>query len=770
MANTIINFKRGNSGSLTVNSVNSNEPIWTNDDEYKRLFISEGNNSATIVNPVVRYNSRFPNELGSDFPTQYGHGDDEFIEFPNIFSKEARNANFGLVGILFDNLSFDGLTNRVHGYVRLYFHVDGTDDDIRFEYAQVRVDSESAPTLTAYFWEDEYDLTHAFYGNTLMHEIYFRFIDGLSDIDASFEKECHIDIFYSRNSSPKEVRFTITYDVNEGFKYDVKEGDYRNIIMENTSNYEIGKDCMEVGYNYSFTNRLRELTDLHYYSYTGLRPGKFFGINYAYPKYENNLSIGGIGGNGSEIRPLNTVGTITLHSIGESERDVFITNIIPSDNPSTNEYESREVNVILPRTSGTIPTVNRLNTTYENGYNGIVGGYYKKSTYGVIHFINVNGSTDVVVGRNDQQNVDFVTVPIDISPSHYDNPSQLTHMSGYSDIFLTTHVEYSTENASTPLDTARTKFQWKRIEDFFDVGDGSDPNHSLSFIGTEDPDTGLTTYTIGVNASLFPQNPITSIEIGVGLDNTSQTTPRRITPQHSDIRLKTASNGEIGGLKVYGSPVPPSQYSISSTGVNYPVRIDQNSLGFVTVPLVKDDCYTTVEKAITSHDFIGRYGNPYMDHQLSASSAKWKEGITHYIYDYVNDDDRNVSLGVGDFFAVNEGQVLTIYIGNLSDFFLEGETINKLHHFFFCSETRDVELINSVYYANADIPIHVHFNDIVINSATELEAIGDIRRGECDMAVAELYKANHGNETIVKCFWRFYSQSTLEEEDYWSQF
>ena len=382
MSYTKIKLKSGPSNRFSTNLGNgSREPVWSTDNDYNRLFITNSvASSPTLVNPVVRYHERekegFP--WNTMVMTEGYEGD--FLSFPMITSR---------------NVSSFGVCDFLKGYIfyRDYIGIDFTNpgndtwNSYELSYSGTIVSTDT-------ILDNAVRITNL--QNATIEDVFTHVSDGTGYL----EIVCVTNLgkYYSARLYPG-----------------IYEHDFGNEILKtNITSTEKGKDCMEVSFSGSLLHRTRTLygrtsffsggyTQGDYYlnrtdNFYEIRSGREYYIN----SLEENVLIGG----------RDSFGTITFsvpyRALGSDSRSVtLIPNPVGFEANTENPWIEDNPVCVLPSVSGIL-------AVFEQGTKGqaysdrIVLGDPVRKRLDFIQSVPLDKSVLVCTPNNGRYNYDWV--------------------------------------------------------------------------------------------------------------------------------------------------------------------------------------------------------------------------------------------------------------------------------------------------------------------------------------------------------------------------
>lgn len=390
MATTKIKIKRGPIESFTSNSSvyagTENEMFMSTNNDYKRLFMSDGTATPTIINPVVRYNHSYL----TDIHTGSNADSDGFKSYPILFSNVAGMTTKGVV----EDFVFVNGSDGVASTFKVVFSESignnppacrcgsssGAND---YGYVNITTAGDNVYTGT----------TAAYLPNTNNTSLWFSFDFGNSNVrnvEVVMDPSTGVVKFYEYSGTDLVANINVL-SLNMG-----------------DNGKQKGYDAMECSFNYALNVRKRELGNNKYFVYKTNNDGvklDVFGFNKGFfpiNVYEQNLLIGGFNKNNIDnATEKTTFGTISLkYRTKGTLTDSYDTDAVVTLIPNTSRNAQNETNILLPTESCELVGYNPQTTRY--------GDIIKIGTEFDLSIGPEKYSNSVVVGNSNYKTVDFV--------------------------------------------------------------------------------------------------------------------------------------------------------------------------------------------------------------------------------------------------------------------------------------------------------------------------------------------------------------------------
>lgn len=390
MATTKIKIKRGPIESFTSNASvytgTENEMFMSTNNDYKRLFMSDGTSTPTIINPVVRYNHSYL----TDIHTGSNADSDGFKSYPILFSNVAGMTTKGVV----EDFVFVNGSDGVASTFKVVFSESignnppacrcgsssGAND---YGYVNITTAGDNVYTGT----------TAAYLPNTSNTSLWFSFDFGNSNVrnvNVVMDASTGVVKFYEYSGTDLVANINVL-SLNMG-----------------DNGKQKGYDAMECSFNYALNVRKRELGNNKYFVYKTNNDGvklDVFGFNkdfFPINVYEQNLLIGGFNKNNIDnATEKTTFGTISLkYRTKGTLTDSYDTDAVVTLIPNTSRNAQNETNILLPTESCELVGYNPQTTRY--------GDIIKIGTEFDLSIGPEKYSNSVVVGNSNYKTVDFV--------------------------------------------------------------------------------------------------------------------------------------------------------------------------------------------------------------------------------------------------------------------------------------------------------------------------------------------------------------------------
>lgn len=442
MATTKIKIKRGPIESFTSNASvytgTENEMFMSTNNDYKRLFMSDGTSTPTIINPVVRYNHSYL----TDIHTGSNADSDGFKSYPILFSNVADMSTKGFV----EDFVFVNGSDGIASTFKVVFSENAQNHQPSCYCGSGMNDTNlgqiSLTEIASLVYSGTVQ-TNVYLGGTYS-VLWFSFNFGYSTTVVNVKVEMDytgVIKFYEFDSNGVSVT-----PISEL---------YRNLNEENRK--KKGYDAMECSFNYALNVRKREVGNNKYFIYyknlNGTQARTYtYGIdttNFTRDDiYEQNLIIGGFNkDNYINTTDKSTFGTLSLKymkNVGtttNTDTDAIVTLI-----PNSSRGSQDETNVLLPTESCELVGHNPQLTRYHMG---TIGTYFNLNV-GPEKYAN-----SVMVGNDNFKTVDFVRQDIETSVTSDTDKVKLFadiqtyREDGYGNINVTTHYGWVDKDTIT---------------------------------------------------------------------------------------------------------------------------------------------------------------------------------------------------------------------------------------------------------------------------------------------------------------------------------
>lgn len=389
MATTKIKIKRGPIESFTSNSSvytgTENEMFMSTNNDYKRLFMSDGTATPTIINPVVRYNHSYL----TDIHTGCNADSDGFKSYPILFSNVAGMTTKGVVE---DFVFVNGSYGVASSFKVVFLESIGNPPACRCgssiganDYGYINFTTAGDNVYTG--------TTAAYLSNTSNTPLWFSFDFGNSNVrnvNVVMDTSTGVVKFYEYSGADLVANINVLS---------------LNMVGDGKQK---GYDAMECSFNYALNVRKRELGNNKYFVYKtnndGVKLG-VFGFNkdfFPINVYEQNLLIGGFNKNNIDnATEKTTFGTISLkYRTKGTLTDSYDTDAVVTLIPNTSRNAQNETNILLPTESCELVGYNPQTTRY--------GDIIKIGTEFDLSIGPEKYSNSVVVGNSNYKTVDFV--------------------------------------------------------------------------------------------------------------------------------------------------------------------------------------------------------------------------------------------------------------------------------------------------------------------------------------------------------------------------
>lgn len=396
MATTKIKIKRGPIESFTSNSSvytgTENEMFMSTNNDYKRLFMSDGTATPTIINPVVRYNHSYL----TDIHTGCNADSDGFKSYPILFSNVAGMTTKGVVE---DFVFVNGSYGVASSFKVVFLESIGNPPACRCgssigtnDYGYINFTTAGDNVYTG--------TTAAYLSNTSNTSLWFSFDFGNSNVrnvNVVMDASTGVVKFYEYSGTDLVANINVL-SLNMG-----------------DNGKQKGYDAMECSFNYALNVRKRELGNNKYFVYKTNNDGvklDVFGFNkdfFPINVYEQNLLIGGFNKNNIDnATEKTTFGTISLkYRTKGTLTDSYDTDAVVTLIPNTSRNAQNETNILLPTESCELVGYNPQTTRY--------GDIIKIGTEFDLSIGPEKYSNSVVVGNSNYKTVDFVGQNIETS-------------------------------------------------------------------------------------------------------------------------------------------------------------------------------------------------------------------------------------------------------------------------------------------------------------------------------------------------------------------